>query len=263
MLAIRNLGNWAGKFEGWAEMLEPAKPEDDGGGQGGGQGGGEKKENNLMKLLFSMLRLRESELRHQQQTTLVEQQKGDAETYKKGVGRLSKMHADSMLELNRLQFENAEPAMLDPLQETFDAMEITDNFLEKPQTDAATTTSQANTVRHMSDVINLINEEIKRDQNQQGQSKAQQEMAFMMAMMATKQQMGQGMQEGQTAGGSQAGGSTDRVAGGLTGDATGREDASRTISRGSGAVTKLPEEFRDALQGYFEAVEAIEGGEQP
>ena len=23
MLAIRNLGNWAGKFEGWAEMLEP------------------------------------------------------------------------------------------------------------------------------------------------------------------------------------------------------------------------------------------------
>jgi hypothetical protein len=49
----------------------------------------------------------------------------------------------------------------------------------------------------------------------------------------------------------------------LTGDATGREDASRTISRGSGAVTKLPEEFRDALQGYFEAVEAIEGGEQP
>ena len=47
------------------------------------------------------------------------------------------------------------------------------------------------------------------------------------------------------------------------GDATGLEDASRTISRGSGAVTKLPEEFRDALQGYFEAVEAIEGGEQP
>ena len=263
MLAIRNLGNWAGKFEGWAEMLEPPKPEDDGGGQGGGQGGGEKKENNLMKLLFSMLRLRESELRHQQQTTLVEQQKGDAETYKKGVERLSKMHADSMLDLNRLQFENAEPAMLDPLQETFDAMEVTDNFLEKPQTDAATTTSQANTIRHMSDVINLINEEIKRDQNQQGQSKAQQEMAFMMAMMAMKQQMGQGMQQGQTAGGSQAGGSTDRVAGGLTGDATGREDASRTISRGSGAVTKLPEEFRDALQGYFEAVEAIEGGEQP
>ena len=263
MLAIRNLGNWAGKFEGWAEMLEPPKPEDDGGGQGGGQGGGEKKENNLMKLLFSMLRLRESELRHQQQTTLVEQQKGDAETYKKGVERLSKMHADSMLELNRLQFENAEPAMLDPLQETFDAMEITDNFLEKPQTDVATTTSQANTIRHMSDVINLINEEIKRDQNQQGQSKAQQEMAFMMAMMAMKQQMGQGMQQGQTAGGSQAGGSTDRVASGLTGDAAGREDASRTISRGSGAATKLPEEFRDALQGYFEAVEAIEGGEQP
>ena len=153
--------------------------------------------------------------------------------------------------------------MLDPLQETFDAMEITDNFLEKPQTDAATTTSQANTIRHMSDVINLINEEIKRDQNQQGQSKAQQEMAFMMAMMAMKQQMGQGMQQGQTAGGSQAGGSTDRVASGLTGDAAGREDASRTISRGSGAATKLPEEFRDALQGYFEAVEAIEGGEQP
>ena len=263
MLAIRNLGAWSEKFEGWAKMLEPPKQESDGGGQGGGQGGGEKKENNLMKLLFSMLRLRESELRHQQQTTLVEQQKEDAETYKKGVERLAQMHADSMLELNRLQFENAEPAMLDPLQETFDAMEITDNFLEKPQTDVATTTSQVNTIRHLSDVINLINEEIKRDQNQQGQSQAQQEMAFMMAMMAMKQQMGQGMQQGQTAGGSQAGGATDRVAKGLTGDATGREDANRTINRGSGAATKLPEEFREALQGYFEAVEAIEGGEQP
>ena len=106
MLAIRNLGDWAGKFEGWAKKLEPPKQESEGDSQGAGQGGGEKKEDNLMKLLFSMLRLRESELRHQQQTMLIEEQKRDSDVYGKGVKRLLEMHADSMLELNRLQFEN-------------------------------------------------------------------------------------------------------------------------------------------------------------
>ncbi|MEC7812803.1 MAG: hypothetical protein VX598_08320, partial [Verrucomicrobiota bacterium] len=109
------------------------------------------------------------------------------------------------------------------------------------------------------DVINLINEEVKRDSGQQGQSQAQQEMAFMMAMMAMKQQMGQGMQQNQTGGGSQAGGTTSQAASALTGDAVGREESERSISRGSGAAARLPEEFREVLQDYFKAVEAIEG----
>lgn len=263
MLAIRNLGDWADKFEGWAKKLEPPKQESDGDSQGAGQGGGEKKEDNLMKLLFSMLRLRESELKHRQQTTLIEQQKNDIDIYNKGVKRLSEMHADSMLELNRLQFENSEPAMLTPLQDAFDSMEVTDNLLDKPQTDTITTASQSETIRNISDVINLINEEIKRDQNQEGQSKTQQQMDFMMAMMAMKQQMGQGMQQGQTAGGSQAGGTTSQAANGLNGNSVGRDDLDRTISKGSGGAGKLPEEFREALEGYFKAVEAIEEGKQP
>jgi len=258
MLAIRNLGDWSANFEEWAKTLEPPKKDSDSGGQGGGQGG-EKKMNDLMKLLFSMLRLRESELRHRQQTALIEQQKADTAIYTGGVERLTQMHADSMLELNRMQFESTEPAMLDPLQETFDSMEITDNLLDKPQTDSVTTDAQTGTIRFMSDVINLINEEVKRDSGQEGQSQAQQEMAFMMAMMAMKQQMGQGMQQNQTGGGSQAGGTTSQAASALTGDAVGREEGERSISRGSGTAARLPEEFREVLQDYFKAVEAIEG----
>jgi len=258
MLAIRNLGDWSGNFEEWAKKLEPPKKDSDGGGQGGGQGG-EKKVNELMKLLFSMLRLRESELLHRQQTALLEQHKGEAGIYAKGLERVVQMHADSMFELNRMQFETVEPAMLDPLQETFDSMEITDNLLDKPQTDSVTTEAQTGTIRAMSDVINLINEEVKRDSGQQGQSQAQQEMAFMMAMMAMKQQMGQGMKQSQSGGGSQAGGTTSQSASALTGDAVGREDSERTISRGSGAAARLPEEFREVLQDYFKAVEVMEG----
>ncbi|MED5381782.1 MAG: hypothetical protein VYC47_04360, partial [Verrucomicrobiota bacterium] len=157
------------------------------------------------------------------------------------------------------QFESTEPAMLDPLQETFDSMEITDNLLDKPQTDSVTTDAQTGTIRFMSDVINLINEEVKRDSGQQGQSQAQQEMAFMMAMMAMKEQMGQGMQQSQNAGGSQAGGTTQEAASALTGDAVGREEAGRSVSRGRGAAARLPEEFRAALQDYFKAVETFEG----
>ena len=258
MLAIRNLGNWSERFEEWAKKLEPPKQDSEGGGQGSGQGG-EQKMNDLMKLLFSMLRLRESELRHRQQSALLEQSKAEPENYAKGVERLAEMHADSMLELNRLQFETTEPAMLDPLQETFDSMEITDNLLDKPQTDTVTYEAQTGTIRSMSDVINLINEEVKRDSGQQGQSQAKQEMAFMMAMMAMKEQMGQGMQQNQTAGGSQAGGTTQQAASSLTGDAVGREEGGRTVSRGSGAAARLPEEFREALQDYFRAVETLEG----
>ena len=260
MLAIRNLGDWSGNFGEWAKKLEPPKKDSEGGGQGGGQGG-EKKVNELMKLLFSMLRLRESELLHRQQTALLEQQKGEAGIYAKGLERVVQMHADSMLELNRMQFETVEPAMLDPLQETFDSMEITDNLLDKPQTDLVTTEAQTGTIRAMSDVINLINEEVKRDSGQQGQSQAQQEMAFMMAMMAMKQQMGQGMKQSQSGGGSQAGGTTSQSASALTGAAVGREDSERAISRGSGAAARLPEEFREVLQDYFKAVEAVEAME--
>ena len=261
MLAIRNLGDWSENFEAWAKKLEPPKKDDDGGGQGGGQGG-EKKTNDLMKLLYSMLRLRESEIQHRQQTALLEQQKSEVDIYTKGVGRVLQMHADSMLELNRMQFETVEPAMLDPLQETFDSMEITDNLLDKPQTDLVTLEAQTGSIRAMSDVINLINEEIKRDSGQQGQSKAQQEMAFMMAMMAMKQQMGQGMKQSQSGGGSQSGGTTSQSASALSGAAVGREESERAISRGSGAAAKLPEEFREVLQDYFKAVEAMEGDGQ-
>ena len=258
MLAIRNLGDWSENFEAWAKKLEPPKKDSDGGGQGGGQGG-ERKTNNLMKLLYSMLRLRESEIQHRQQTALLEQHKSEADIYTKGVERVMQMHADSMFQLNRMQFETVEPAMLDPLQETFDSMEITDNLLEKPQTDLVTLEAQTGTIRAMSDVINLINEEIKRDSGQQGQSQAEQEMAFMMAMMAMKQQMGQGMKQSQSGGGSQAGGTTSQSASALSGDAVGRENSERAISRGSGAAGKLPEEFREVLQDYFKAVEAMEG----
>ena len=132
--------------------------------------GGEKKVNDLMKLLFSMLSLRESEIQHRQQTALLEQQKSEADIYIKGVERVVQMHADSMLELNRMQFDTTEPAMLDPLQETFDSMAITDNLLDKPQTDSVTFDAQTGTIRYMSDVINLINEEVRRDSHRQGRT---------------------------------------------------------------------------------------------
>jgi hypothetical protein len=45
----------------------------------------------------------------------------------------------------------------------------------------------------------------------------------------------------------------------LSGDAVGREDSERAISRGSGAAARLPEEFREVLQDYFKAVEVMEG----
>ena len=90
MLAIRNLGDWSGNFEEWAKKLEPPKKDSDSGGQGGGQGG-EKIMNDLMKLLFSMLRLRESELRHRQQTVLLEQQKAETDIYTGGVERLMQL----------------------------------------------------------------------------------------------------------------------------------------------------------------------------
>jgi hypothetical protein len=79
-------------------------------------------------------------------------------------------------------------------------------------------------------------------------------MDFLMQMMATGQQ-GQGMQTGASAGGSTAGGTTSQAATPGVGDTKGKGADTRRTNKSSGASGSYPVEFKQALEGYFKALE--------
>ena len=109
---------------------------------------------------------------------------------------------------------------------------------------------------HLSDLINLINEQAKRQKPKDGQQPqtTQQEAEMMMEMARQEQQVG--MKPGQQPGQQPNGGTTDKASPGTTGDARGAEAAARRTGKGSGVTRQVPAEFREALENFFKAVEA-------
>ena len=78
--------------------------------------------------------------------------------------------------------------------------------------------------------------------------------AGMMAMMKAMQKGGS--QTGKTPGGSNAGGLTQRENVPVGGDPSGNSSEHRKVEKGSGPdLNKVPAEFREALQAYFEKVD--------
>ncbi len=76
--ASAGLGDWSARFEKWGEKLEP-KPSSSGGGEGSGS---KSKKRDLTEQLIALLRLRENEMNLRDQTTLLDQQKGEPSAYK-------------------------------------------------------------------------------------------------------------------------------------------------------------------------------------
>jgi hypothetical protein len=97
-------------------------------------------------------------------------------------------------------------------------------------------------------------------QSQQGQGQSQQGMMAFMQMLAMgqgKPQMGENP-NGQSPGGNNNGGLSDRPNSPYNGDMRGKTGPSRTGERVAGTDTrKLPAEYRDALQSYFNAVDQV------
>jgi hypothetical protein len=258
MEATKNLGAWAERFAKWAEKLEPPK-EESASGQGQGQAG--KAPKDMTKTLVALLRLREKELTLREKTELLDGQRGDQPNYKQRADELFQEQKKIGGTLDGLAKGNDLPPLIEPYRQTGDAMKEIESFLAKPQTDKTTLSAQVKSVDLLTDLINLINEQAKR-QNPKSQSQQEQanqttaeQMAFLM-QMAQQNKPGDKMTMSQSGGGNRAGGTTDKTGAGVNGDVNGANGESRRVQKASGtAGATLPEEFRDTLESYFKAVE--------
>ncbi|MHC1766028.1 MAG: hypothetical protein AB9869_17295 [Verrucomicrobiia bacterium] len=257
MEAMQNLASWSERLTGWADLLEP-KSDSAGGGGGGGGGGESANDEALIKELLALLRVRDKEINLRRRTGLLERQKSEVEDYEQSAKALAAAQAQVREDAVAIQEQNPVPALEFPLQDIIDGMQGVQELLDKPQTDRQTDLAQTKTIALISDVINLINEQQQRGNNNRStRSPTAEEMAFLMQMMA-QQNQAQGMGANPTGGGNMSGGTTDRAATGMPGDPNARSQESRTINRAGGNSATVPSEFREALENYYKGIEAME-----
>jgi hypothetical protein len=253
--AMHDLGGWAQRFNEWAEKLEPKSGE-----QAGGQGeSGNTPQDDLMKQLMALLRLRENENNLRQQTQLLEREKQELPKFEESARKLADTQKKLSEDLQRVQKENGVPQLEEPLGEAGKAMKEAEGVLRRPDTGELADKSQVKVLEVLTDLINLINEQSQQQsQSSQSAAAAAQEMEFLMQMAQQQPGQGQPMMAAAQPGANRNGGGTGQAGPGLTGDARGGGNETRTVTKGSGAGRPVPSEFRDALENFYKAVEKRE-----
>ena len=253
MDAMGNLTAWTKRFADWSKKLEPPEEESEG---GEGQGEGKPKDDKLLKLLMASIRLRAGEVRVWQQTMLLEEEKARNPRHAEGVAKVAEQQRALRGDLTKLQMQLDIEEAKEFLIGTQDGMRDAESALFDKLTGEPAQKPENAALAHLSDLINLINEQAKRQKPKDGQQPqtTQQEAEMMMEMARQEQQVG--MKPGQQPGQQPNGGTTDKASPGTTGDARGAEAAARRTGKGSGVTRQVPAEFREALENFFKAVEA-------
>lgn len=252
MQAMDALALWSGRFDSWAELLEPKKR--DAGGASEGATPGEQEEDNALQHLMALLRLREGQFNLRERTRMLDKSKPAEIIYKESANKLRDGESQLIETLGNVQQENDDAELEPVLRDTARSMQAVESLLAKPQTGEPTIAAHNKALQNLSDAINLINEKAQKKDNSGQSSQQSEEMAFMMQMMQ-QQNPKPGMQGGMTPGMNMNGGNTDMPATAQNGNATGKADASRTSRKAGGNTASLPAEFRDALENYYKAIE--------
>jgi hypothetical protein len=208
---------------------------------------------------MSFLRMRAAEHNLIDRTKLLEQRKSVDPQYAQNAKKLAEAQFLSRRQILDIQFENNTPELDKPLEDTFQSMRNTENVLGKPQTDAVALDAELKVVENLSDMINLLNEQQRKNsQSSSSASASEMEMAFLMQMAAQPAAPAMGMQQGSNPGMNQSGGDTSRTNQAATGDGRGNRDNARTTGSTTGVTQPVPVEFRDALESYFKAIEKLD-----
>jgi hypothetical protein len=252
MDAMGNLAVWTKRFADWSKKLEPPVEESQ-----GGDGQGQPQEDKWLKMLMAAIRLRAGEARVLQQTSLLDEEKARHPRFAEAATRIGQLQRDLRGDLTKLQMSNDLDPVRDYLLDTQDAMRDAEAALFDQLTGEPAQKPENTALAHLSDLVNFINEQAKRQKSssQQQQQMAQQE-AEMMMQMAQQEQAGMRPGQQPATAPHQMGGNTDKASAGTTGDAKGAEAAARRTGKGSGVTRPVPAEFREALENYFKAVEA-------
>ncbi|MGD0813696.1 MAG: hypothetical protein ABSA83_08845 [Verrucomicrobiota bacterium] len=252
MEASRGLSQWSGRFQKWGDQLEP-KTGDSGSGQGSD---GKSQKKDLTDQLVALLRLRQNEWNLRDQTSALDQQKGDPAAFKDKANALAGTQNKLGRDLDTIHQQIALPQLEADFAETGGAMAEVEAILQKPQTDQAADQAEGKTIDSLSDLVNLINEQAQRGSPQPspGDVSSAAEMAFLLRMMQNPGN-DKTMAVQPASGLHHAGGKTDRAGNPVSGNADGKGAAARKVDKAAGVIENSPAEFRDALDNYFHGIE--------
>lgn len=257
MKSIDALTDWEQKFLAWADQLEPPKPPSEGGEGEGGEGSESEEIRKLLENLVALVRAKQDELGIRRQTQMLEKSKENNPRYPETAAELQTRQTTVSSEVRDVQMETLDANLETVLNNAFRSMKEASGLLETPVTGDPVDSAMASSILHLSDAINLINEQIERS-NDSNQSSAQEseEMAFLLQLMNMAAQSGMTMQPGNQPGKSTRGGDTDQVPDRLGGNFRGKTGEDRDVIKGSGMLQNAPAEFRQALENYYRLLES-------
>ncbi len=241
--------DWARKYTEWADRLTTKNDSKS-------EGSPSEKQ---MKMMMELFRIRQAEESLRQRTVAVEAGKKEKAEHEDHARDLSLGQRDLIKAVEKLAGENSdelpskedfiknmdkiangEMPLVEPFESIRDAMTDAQSQLKKPDTGKPAQDAEI-------DVINLIDFLLQGDGD--GGGKGGGKMAGMMQMMG----FGKG---GKAPGANPMGGDTDRANVRIAGSRSGGVADARATQKTSGKeLQRVPDEFREALEGYFNAIE--------
>jgi len=238
MEAIGETADWSKQFVAWAEMLKKK------GAGGGGEGGeGQDPEAEDIEVMIGLMRARQREESLRDQTRLAEESRLTNEQYLADAEKLGAIQDEITGDVRALEGKGTSSELRRLVEVVSGEMMNAAVFLRRPQTDAATVAIETT-------IIELLSNDASAGDGSGGSGMA------MKMLMGMGKKGGRGSGAGKRGGGSTAGGTTDKsnVATGAGG--AGEAPEARNVDKAGGAVgAEWPEEFKEALEGYFKALE--------
>ena len=251
--ASRNLDQWSERFQKWAEKLEPKDS-----GKSSNSSSGGQQQNDLTEQLIALLRLRENEVNLRDQTTILDQDKGPADSYQKRAATLAGSQEKMTGDLDGIHQKTPVPQLETAFADASTALKGALDVLRQPDTGKPADNAEVKSVDALSDLINLINEQAQKGSPKpspgESSSSAAEEMEF-LTQMARNAANAKAFAAQPNHGLSSPGGSGSGTGSPVSGNATGKAGANRTVNQAAGVIQNAPAEFRDALENYYHGLE--------
>ncbi len=250
--AVEQAGRWEKQLLAWADKLKAKSDRDESGGEGKEQ---PEPPPWLMEMMLRLARVRAQEEDLREQTRAVEERRAADEKYGERAKALTDRQDGLLTQFDQIPEDvKLPPAVqmrLSPLWESVDkAMADTIVLLRKPSTGGDTIAAQTEVI----EILGKLFEEASKSGGGGGGQASAQQMAQMMGQGGGGS--GGGGQGG-SGGGNPNGGGTSQASGRAGGRGDGAATADRRLDHAGGRDTAaLPVEFRDALEGYYNAAEA-------
>ena len=240
--AIADAKKWSAQLSAWADALTPPKKE------GGGEGGGDAPEGlepEDMEVLIALMRTRKLEEGLRRHTRMLEEGRETNRRYNYDARKLSRKQDKLASDTRPIERRVKNPKLRQLIEKIGGEMMNAAMLLQAPQTGRETIAIET-------EIIELLSNSIDSASDSQSSSSASQKLAQMMQEEAQKQGQKPGKKPGRGEGG---GGSGEGPANGEGTGRTQQGSAERNVERASGMSRETPQEFRDVLEAYFQALE--------